>query len=173
MHQSDLAVRSWILDDGTTELTEWRARRPEWAEDGGGGWVAGLGGVLVCDLVNEGFDTEDVADTLALVTGWRGDLADGVDEVDAGHPLIDGELRLAEEVMEVAGERAHDVASAGVGLWADGINDMLGEVWVETRLLLEIWVGSGLCLCWWDSWCSLLGGHCGGYRYIAEIEEEM
>ena len=135
VHQSDLAVWSWVLDDGATELTERSAWRPEWAEDGGGGWVAGLRGVLVCNLVNQRLETEDVADSLALVADWGGDLADAVHEVHAGHPLVDGELNLAGEVVEVADEGGHDLALAGWGGWADGVDDMLGEVWVEARLL--------------------------------------
>lgn len=44
-------------------------------------------------------ETENIGDSVGLVPCWCRDLADRVDKVDGCHPLVDGELSLAGEVM--------------------------------------------------------------------------
>lgn len=62
------------------------------------------------------------------------DLADSIDEVNRGHPLVDGKLDLTGEVVEVTDQRAHNLAVTGSGVGADAIDDGVGEVGVETVL---------------------------------------
>jgi hypothetical protein len=75
--------------------------------------------------------TQHIRDALALIPLGIADLADGVDEAHARHPLVGGQLDVAGEVVQVADERREDLALAGAGLGPDGVNDMLGEVGVE------------------------------------------
>ena len=74
---------------------------------------------------------EDVADQLSLVSAVIAHLASPVDQVDTLHPLIDGEVDLAREIVEMADQRADDLARARRGLWARRIDDILGEVRIE------------------------------------------
>jgi len=60
------------------------------------------------------------------------DLAHSVEELDAEHPLVDGEFGFAREVVDVADERGHEFAGALGGFGADGVDDVLGEGWVES-----------------------------------------
>lgn len=69
---------------------------------------------------------------MALVPDGCADLADGVDEVHAQHPLVDGQLGLSRKVVDVLDERAEDESLAISGLGANGVDDMFGEVGVES-----------------------------------------
>ena len=54
VHLGDAALGVGVLDDGATVLAEGRVRRPEGAQDGGGGGVdVALGDDLVGDLINQ------------------------------------------------------------------------------------------------------------------------
>lgn len=154
VHEGDLAVGGRVLDDGAAVLAEGGVGGPEGAEDGGrGGLLARLVHVLVCDLVDEGLEAQNVGHAVCFVAGGGRGLADEVDELDAGHPLVDGELDLAGEVVEVADQRGHDDAEARVSLGAHGVDDSIGEVGVEA-VLGAVLLRLG---------CRLLGagGHCG------------
>jgi hypothetical protein len=78
------------------------------------------------------FQSDHVGDSLALVTLAIADLAHGVEELYAQHPLVDGEFGLSREVVDVADERAHEFAGAWGSFRADGIDDVLGEAGVES-----------------------------------------
>lgn len=76
---------------------------------------------------------------MGLVSRLGRDLADGVDEVDARHPLIVGQLNLASKVVEVAKEAAEEDAVSGRHVGAHCVNNMLCEVGVEAA---EVAVGA-------------------------------
>lgn len=152
VHLGDAAVGgNAVLEDLTTELTEGSVGGPEGAENGGGGRVElALGDDLVGDLIDEGLEAENVADAVGLVAGLVGgvvDLAKGVDELDTLHPLVDGELDLTSKVVDVADQSTENLAVAGGGGGTHALNDILGEVGVETV--------SGL-----------VGGHCEGCGWL-------
>lgn len=146
VHQGDLAaVRA--AHDGVAVVAEGGVRRPEGAEDGGRGRdVVGLEGELVGDLVHQTaavsrylereetddlrLQAQDVRHAVRLVPGGAAGLADRVDELDAGHPLVEAEVDLAGKVVQVADEGGHDLAGSGGGLGADGVDDALGELGV-------------------------------------------
>lgn len=158
VHLGDAAVGgNAILDDAATELTERSVGRPKGAENGRGGRVdLAISDNLVGNLVDEAeegvlvnlavnishmsdlrLETQDIGDTVSLVAGLLAvtiDLTDSVDEVNGGHPLIDGELDLTGEVVEVADQSAHNLAVAGGGIGADAVDDGVGEVRVEAVL---------------------------------------
>ncbi len=151
VHVCDFAVGVGVLDDAVAEVAEGSVGRPEGAEDDVGGRRKALfGDDAVCDFVNETrrgqffffvlifhskgdlrFQTDHVADTVALVADGGADLANGVDELDTHHPLGGGQLDLASKVVDVFDQRAQDHASAWVGVGAHGVDDIGGEVGVE------------------------------------------
>src|SRR4051812_17544883 len=91
-------------------------------------------------------EANDVANAVGLVTSLVAvdiDLAQGVDELDTLHPLVDGELGLASKVVDVADQSTKDLAVAGSGVGTHALNHLGGEVGVEA-------VGG------------LVGGHCDG-----------
>ena len=72
---------------------------------------------------------------MGLVTGLARlgvDAANLVDELDTGHPLVDGELNLASEVVDVTDHGTKNLTVARSGVGAHAINDLLGEVRVES-----------------------------------------
>lgn len=71
---------------------------------------------------------------MGLVPDVCGDLADRVDKVNTGHPLIGSQLDLTGEVVQVTEQAGQDLAVSGGDIGAHGVDDMLGEVRVETRL---------------------------------------
>lgn len=85
------------------------------------------------DLVDEGLEAENVAHELRLVARVVAHLAGLVEELDAGHPLIGGELDLTSKVMQVTEEGGHDLGQAGVGISAGGGDDTCCEARVESR----------------------------------------
>lgn len=68
---------------------------------------------------------------MRLVAGLGGHLADGVDKVDARHPLVIGQLDLTGEVVQMTKEAGEDLAVPGRNLVTHGVDDMLGEGGVE------------------------------------------
>jgi hypothetical protein len=70
---------------------------------------------------------------LALISDGCADLTDGVDEVDAQHPLIDGKLDFSCEIVDMSDQRTKHHSVSRRALWANGVNDMLGEVGVKSR----------------------------------------
>jgi hypothetical protein len=97
-------------------------------------------------------EAENVADAVRLVAGLVAldvDLAERVDELDAGLPLIDGELDLAGEVVEVADQSAEDLAMARAGLGAHAVDHLVGEVGVEAVRRLVRGHCDGCVWCKW------------------------
>jgi hypothetical protein len=84
----------------------------------------------------EGVGGED--ELLALVVG---DVARAREEVDGGEPLVLGELDLAGEGMQVAYERLHELAQAGIGSAVEAGLDGPGQVGVgEVAPLFRGWL---------------------------------
>lgn len=156
VHERHLASGgNTILDDGAAELTEGSVGGPEGSEDGGGGGVnVAFRNDLVGDLVNKavcdvslGFlfgqvsnrglrkdvrlETENIGDAVSLVSGLGRDLTDRVHKVHSSHPLVNGEFHLTGEVVQVADERAKDLAVARSHIMAHGLDDILCEVRIE------------------------------------------
>lgn len=174
MHESHLAVWVWVADDGVAKVAEGRVRGPEGSEDcGGGRRLAGLIDVHVCDLVDKSvekvkpatpnseemdlrFNTENIRNTMCLIPDVCGGLANRVYESDTLKPLLVGELNLTNEVMEMCDELAHDEPRPLWYIGADGIDDGICEVGVESMLCIRsilvlgrglgIWVHCGICL---------------------------
>ena len=119
--------------------------------------------MLVCDLVDEGLEAQDIGHAVGFVAGGGRGLANQVDELDTGHPLVDGELDLAGEVVEVADQRGHDDAEAGVRLGTHGVDDSIGEVGVEAVLgIVLLRLG-----------CCLLGVGGRHFECVYEVEVEV
>lgn len=74
---------------------------------------------------------DHVADKLALVALVVAHLAGPVEQLDAGHPFVDGEFVLAREVMHMADQAGHDLPEARVGLGTHRVDDIVGEVGVK------------------------------------------
>lgn len=99
-----------------------------------------LEGVLVCEGIVCGrecardlrLEPENVGHPQGLIADLGGGLPDAVDKVHADHPLINCQLNLSREVVDVPDQGAqHDpVARRYVG--AHGVEDVLGEVRVES-----------------------------------------
>ena len=79
------------------------------------------------------FQTDHIRHTLALVSNGCTDLTDRVDEVNAQHPLIDRKLDFSCEIVDVSDQGAEYFSVSWGALWANGIDDMLGEVGVKSR----------------------------------------
>jgi len=139
VHERHLSVGRRVLDDRATGRAEGCMGRPEGPEDGGGGGdLAGFVHVLVSDLINERFEADDVGHTLALIPLGVTDLANGVHKIDARHPLVHGEFHLTGEIMHMPDEGRQDHSLAFWALGANGVDDMLGEVGVESFRHCEI-----------------------------------
>lgn len=97
--------------------------------------------------IDSRLQTDDVADTVAFVTNGSADLANGVDEFHAQHPLGGRQLDLAGELVDVLDQRAQQHARALGSLGAHGIDHIGGEVGVE-------FARRGHC----DGWRVVVGG---------------
>ena len=83
---------------------------------------------------NVRLEAENVADAVRLVAGLLAvgvDAAELVDELDTSHPLVNGELDLAAEVVDVLDQGAEHLAVPWRGVGAHVVDDGLGEVGVE------------------------------------------
>lgn len=101
---------------------------------GGGGVSGGFGWGCGGKGGNVRLEAENVADAVRLVAGLLAvgvDAAELVDKLDAGHPLVNGELDLAAEVVDVLDQGAEHLAVPWRGLGAHVVDDGLGEVGVE------------------------------------------
>jgi len=119
VHKGDMALVC-VLNYTAPELAEGGVRAPERAEDGGGsGEDTGFGGDLVGDFIDESdstlnqmiflvaighsrFKSNDVGNTLPLISLFVADLPHSVHEVHAHHPLVNGELDLSSKIMDVS-----------------------------------------------------------------------
>jgi len=63
-------------------------------------------------------------------------LTNGVDKVHTRHPLVRGELDFASKVVEMSDEAAENLTVSVVGFGANGLDDMVGEVGVESGSLV-------------------------------------
>ncbi len=68
-------------------------------------------------------------------------LADGIDKVHTGHPLVVGQLDLAGKIVQVAEEAAKDLTVARGDVGAHGVEDVLGKVGVEAG---GLWLRGGM-----------------------------
>lgn len=155
VHESDLATRSWVLDDGAAIVAEWRIGRPEGSKDRGRSRInVAFSDNLVCDFINQAmrqlassarrhrcvsgvysrFKSKDVRDSVRLIASLGRYLSHGVDKMHTSHPLIVGEFYLSRKVVEMADQAAKDYAVARCDIGAHGVKDMLGEVWVKAGL---------------------------------------
>lgn len=82
-------------------------------------------------MQNSRLKANDVANAVAFIANGRADLADGVDELDAEHPLGRGELDLAGKLVDVLDQGAEDDTSALRRLGAHGVDDIGREVGIE------------------------------------------
>jgi hypothetical protein len=98
--------------------------------------------VVVVSIIHLRLKTKNITDALSLVSDWGRDLSDGVHEVNTEHPLVGSELNLTSEVVKMSDEAGEDLLGASLSLWATSVNDMLGEVWVES---VGWGVGSHVC----------------------------
>jgi hypothetical protein len=73
-----------------------------------------------------------------LVSDWRTDLTDRIEEFDTHHPLVDGELDLASEIVHMLDQAAQDDSIAVCASGTDGVQDVLGEVGVESGWLSHV-----------------------------------
>lgn len=149
MHVGDLAIGVGVLDNAVAQRAEGRVGGPEGAQDDvGGRGDALIGDDLVGDLVDETnflliyiflfslrvylrLQTDHITDTVALVANGSADLADGVDELHAHHPLGGGQFNLARKVVDVADQRAQDHTSALGSLGAHGIHHVGRKVRIK------------------------------------------
>jgi hypothetical protein len=82
-------------------------------------------------LGNLRFETENVGDAMRLVPCLGRDLADGVDEVHARHPLVHRQLDFAGKVVQVPNQAAQHLPVPRRDVGADGLEDVVREVGVE------------------------------------------
>lgn len=88
------------------------------------------------------FQTDNVADTVALVTDGSADLSNGVDELDTKHPLSGGKLNLTSEVVDVSDQGTKDHTSTLGGLGSHGVDHIGSEVRVEAAVGRHV-----VCVC--------------------------
>lgn len=150
VHECDSAALVGVLNDAVTELTERSVGRPEGTEnDVGSGRHALFGDNAVGNLVDEAvllvscvcglqrrvdsrFETNDIADTVTLVTDRSTDLTDRVDELNTHHPLSRGKLDLTGKVVDVLDQGSQNDASTVGSARSHGIDDIGSEVWVKS-----------------------------------------
>ena len=187
VHLGDAALGGdAVLDDAAAELTEGSVGRPEGAENGRRRGVdLAIRNDLVGNLVDKAdqgvsqgifleryifeenlrLEAEDIRDTVSLVTGLLAvtvDLADSVDKVDTGHPLVDCELNLAGKVVEVADQRSHNDTVTLGGVGAHAINDGLSKVGVKTVSRLGGLGAVGTVGCHYGGVVKVVEGWCVG-----------
>ena len=84
------------------------------------------------NYLNSRFKANNVTHELTLVPLLVRHLAGPVDHLNALHPFIRCEFDLARPVVQVTDEARHDFFDPRRGLRARSINDMLGEIGIET-----------------------------------------
>ena len=70
---------------------------------------------------------------MTLVPSTGGDLTNRVDEPNAHHPLVCGELDFSCKVVNMPNKGSHYLPRSIRGLGTYSIDDILGELWVEAR----------------------------------------
>ena len=84
---------------------------------------------------------------MRFVPGGSCGLANRVDESYTLEPLLVGKLDLTDEVVEMPDQLSHDESCPVWHIWANGINDGVGEVGIEA--MLAILLRLRRCLCVW------------------------
>lgn len=84
------------------------------------------------------FQTNHITHQLTLVSLLIAHLTSPINHIHRGHPFFYCELVLACEVVHVADETAHDLSHARSGFGACGVDDMLGEIGIESGIVLDI-----------------------------------
>ena len=161
VHECNSATLVGILNDAVTELTERSVGRPEGTEnDVGSGRHALLGDNAVGDLVDEAvlliscvcrskrqvdsrFETNDIADTVTLVTDGSTDLTNRVDELNTHHPLSRSKLDLTGKVVDVLDQGSENDTSTVGSARSHGIDDIGSEVGVKSCVSRHF----GGCVC--------------------------
>lgn len=82
----------------------------------------------------------------------------GAYDVQAGHPFVHRELILARIVVQVVDQTRGELAHAWCGLGTDGVDNCLGEVWIEFVFFRG---GDG---------GSVGGGHCSDGGWVSGLE---
>jgi hypothetical protein len=80
---------------------------------------------------NSRFQPEDIANQLPFVPLVVTHLPRPVEEIHAGHPLLDRELIFPRKIMNMLNQGRHNLAHPRTGLWANGFDDILREVGIE------------------------------------------
>lgn len=86
-------------------------------------------------------EAEDVGNTVRLVPsliGFRVDTTNVVDEMNSRHPLLNGQLDLAREVVEMPYQSAQNPSVARCYVGAHCVEHMLGKAGVEPRGLRSL-----------------------------------
>jgi hypothetical protein len=104
-------------------------------------------------------NTENVRDTMCLVSCVCGGLANGVDKAYTLKPLVVGELNFANEVVKMCDQAGHDESRPLWHIGTNGIDDRGCEVGVEAVLAIVLVVGRSLCVG--------VGRHLGVYEVIS------
>ena len=84
---------------------------------------------------------------MRLVPGGGCSLANGVHESYTLKPFLVGQLNLADEVMKVSDQLAHDKTRPVWHIWSDSVDDGVGEVGIEA--VRAILLNLRRCLCVW------------------------
>lgn len=183
VHVDDLSVGRRVKGDGGAVVPVRRVVSPEGAEDcrcreavgavdgGGVGDVVDEAGVrltvsmdgidqLIREMKDVRFHADDVAEQLSLVAPVVAHAPCLVDQLDAGHPLVGGELHLARKVVDVRDQGTHNLPQPGARLGPHGVNDILCEFSAQDGAVLL--VGRHGCGAWygvsditaWSPWCN-------------------
>jgi len=84
---------------------------------------------------------------MRLVPGGCCCLANGVYESHTLKPLLVGQLDLADEVVKMPNQLAHDKTRPVWHIWSNSVDDGVGEVRVEA--VRAIFLNLRRCLCVW------------------------
>jgi hypothetical protein len=88
---------------------------------------------------------------MRLIPSVRGGLANGVHKSHTLKPLIVGQLNLADEVMEMSNQFAHDKSRSIWHIGSNGVDNSVGKVGIEAmsasllvfRRSLLVWIHLG------------------------------
>lgn len=78
------------------------------------------------------FETNNIADTMTLVTDGSADLTNRVDELDTHHPLSGGQLNLTSKVVNVLDQRSQNDTSTVGSVGSHSVDDIGSEVGVKS-----------------------------------------
>ena len=147
IHVCHIRIFGRVESDGGALFSHGMVLSEERAKDGRlGGGVSGLVGLLEGDLVHKPgtvrsrlrarsqylrFQTDHIANKLALVPSVCAHLACPVHELYAFHPFVHRQFSLARKVVDVSNQARHDLSHPRGRLRSHGVDDMVCEVWVK------------------------------------------